>query len=169
MALTDNLNYLQPTGFRVVIDRENYPNLEFFAQTVNHPDITLSAPTLPYSRFENVGMPGDTVSLSELSISFILDEDLKSYIELYNWVEYMTNENFVSEGGRGQRSPNELPTQADISVSILSSHNNQTKRILYKACSPTSISGLQLTSVASSVEYLTFDVSFANSGFEFKG
>ena len=26
--LTSNLNYLQPTGFRLVIDRTRYPNLE---------------------------------------------------------------------------------------------------------------------------------------------
>ena len=33
--LTSNLNYLQPTGFRVVIDRTRYPNLEYFAQPGN--------------------------------------------------------------------------------------------------------------------------------------
>jgi hypothetical protein len=83
-------------------------------------------------------------------------------------MEYTINNKFVNQGPRSQKVSPELPTQADISVSILSSHNNQSTRILYKGCNPTSISGLQLSSVASSVEYLTFDVSFQFTGFEFK-
>jgi len=81
----------------------------------------------------------------------------------------MVNENFAGPGARSSRNSDRVPTQADISVSILSSHNNQTKRVIYKGCSPTSLSGLQLTSIATSVEYLTFDVSFTFTGFEFKG
>ena len=41
--LTSNLNYLQPTGFRVVIDRTRYPNLEYFAQQVTHPAHTVKS------------------------------------------------------------------------------------------------------------------------------
>ena len=113
-------------------------------------------------------MPGDTISFSELSISFILDENMKAYTELYEWMEYSINNEFVGQGPRSKKINPELPTQADISVSILSSHNNQSTRILYKGCSPTSLSGLQLSSVASSVDYLTFDVTFQFTGFEFK-
>jgi hypothetical protein len=163
-TLTGNKNYLQPTGFRVIIDRENYPNLEFFAQSVDHPDVSMTAPTVAYSRIGNVSLPGDALEYSELNIQFILDEDIKSYTELYNWIESLVNKNFVKPN-----STSEVPTQADISVSILSSHNNQNKRILYKGCNPTSLSGLQLTSIASSVEYLTFNASFVFTGFEFKG
>jgi len=168
-TLTGNKNYLQPTGFRVIIDRENYPNLEFFAQSVDHPDVSMTAPTVAYSRIGNVSLPGDALEYSELNIQFILDEDVKSYLELYNWLEDMVNKDFVEQGARSSRNTSDVPTQADISVSILSSHNNQNKRILYKGCNPTSLSGLQLTSIASSVEYLTFNASFAFTGFEFKG
>ena len=47
MALTDNKNLLQPTGFRVIVERENYGNLEFFAQAVSHPGATVSAVEIP--------------------------------------------------------------------------------------------------------------------------
>ena len=30
--LTTNLNYLQPTGFKLLIDRVKYPNLEYFTK-----------------------------------------------------------------------------------------------------------------------------------------
>ena len=71
-TLTANKNYLQPTGFRVIIDRENYPNLEFFAQSVDHPDVSMTAPNVAYSRIGNVSLPGDALEYSELNIQFIL-------------------------------------------------------------------------------------------------
>ena len=118
-TLTTNQNYLQPAGFRVIIDRENYPNLEYFAQSVNHPDVSVTGTVLPFRRIENVNMPGDTISFSELSISFILDENMKAYTELYEWMEYSINNEFVGQGPRSKIINPELPTKADNSVSIL--------------------------------------------------
>ena len=169
MAFTDNINYLQPTGFKVVIDRENFPNLEFFAQSVDHPDVSLSPPVVPFQRSTNVAFPGDTGNFSDLSISFILDEDVKSYIEMYEWFEMLVNENFRGEGPRSSRTNPQQPSQADLSVSILTSHNNQTKRILYKGATPTALSGLRLAANVQTLEFLTFDATFAFTGFEFKG
>lgn len=166
--LTDNINFLQPTGFRVVIDRKNYPNLEFFAQSVQHPDVTVPSPVLEYSRIGQVAFPGDTINYSELTITFILDEDIKSYIELYEWFEMLINENY-RDGGSRSRYDGKIPSQADVSVSILTSHNNQTKRILYKGCTPTALTGLNLAANVQTLEFLTFDVSFSFTGFEFKG
>ena len=90
-TLTANKNYLQPSGFRVIIDRENYPNLEFFAQSVNHPDVSIAGTNLPFRRIENVNMPGDTISFSELTVSFILDEDMKAYTEKFKKNEMAIN------------------------------------------------------------------------------
>jgi len=160
MSLTANKNYLQPTGFKVVINRVNYPNLNFFAQSISHPDVSLGGPTLPYKRIGNVNFPGDALEYSELNIQFILDEDIESYTELYNWMVDMVNKDFKPQTDTD-------PTQMDISVSILTSHNNQNKTVTYKGCNPTSISGLELTSVASTVEYLTFNASFSFTGFQF--
>jgi len=165
--LTLNKNYLQPTGFRVIIDRLNYPNLEFFAQSVSHPDVSLQGPQVPYPRIGNVALPGDALDFGQLNIQLILDEDLNAYTELYNWMLDTVNKDFVPQGSRTRRVNPEVPTQADISVSILSSHNNQTNRIIYNGCNPTGLSGLELTSIASTVEYLTFNAGFTYTGFQF--
>ena len=45
-----NSTFLQPTGFRILIDRNNYPNLEFFAQSVSHPSISLPAVETGYKK-----------------------------------------------------------------------------------------------------------------------
>ena len=44
--LTTNLNYLQPTGFRVIINRTRYPNLEYFVQSVSHQAIQPMSPLM---------------------------------------------------------------------------------------------------------------------------
>ena len=59
--LTSNLNYLTPTGFRIVIDRARYPNLEYFCQTVTHPGATLNPVELPTRRITSVPLAGDKI------------------------------------------------------------------------------------------------------------
>ena len=50
MALTSNFNYLQPTGFKLVIDRKNYPNLEFFVQDFTHAGVIMNTADLGYKK-----------------------------------------------------------------------------------------------------------------------
>ena len=70
-TLTTNINYLQPTSFKLVLDRKNYPNLEFFCQSVTHPGMLMSAVELPYQKVAGVPFPGDTLTFNELSANII--------------------------------------------------------------------------------------------------
>ena len=84
MSLTTNKNYLQPTGFKCVIDRRNYPNLEFFVQGVTHPGATVNPVELPTSRVTSIPMAGDKITYTNLELEIILDEDMESYPEIQN-------------------------------------------------------------------------------------
>ena len=160
--LTSNLNYLQPTGFRVVIDRTRYPNLEYFAQQVTHPGAQLNPLELPARRITSVPLAGDKITFSEVSFNIILDENMTSYREMYDWMVRITNEGQVSAGARGEKKP----TYADITLSVLSSHNNQTLRVRYKDCIPTSLGTINFQSTTGDVQFLTFDASFRFAQFE---
>lgn len=165
--LTTNQNFFQPTGFKVVIDRANYPNIEFFAQTVDHPTVSAQSPTLAYRRVSNVPLPADTIDFSELSMQVLLDENLSSYEEIFNWMVKGVNENYVQQGRLSNRWRDDVPSQADISVSLLTSSNTKGRRIVYKSCVPTSLSGLNLNAGATNIEYIPFSVSFSFLDFEF--
>ena len=54
--LTENFNFLQASNFKVVIDRKKYGNLEFFAQRVIHPGVTVTAPIVPYKRIQSIAV-----------------------------------------------------------------------------------------------------------------
>jgi len=158
--LTENFNYLEPTSFKLVLDRRNYPNLEFFCQTITHPGMILNPVELGIPRLAGLPIPGESLRFNELSTNIILDENLKGYEEMYNWILRLVNTN-IGSGGRGSiYTDKDVPTYADITLSILSSHNNQTKQIRYLDCIPTSLGDIQFESTADGQTFITFAASF---------
>ena len=160
--LTTNLNYLQPTGFKVSIDRAKYPNMEYFVQSVSHPGANVAPLELPIRRITSVPLAGDKMTFSEVNFSIILDENMTSYSEMFEWLTRIVNDGHVSALERQDK----VPTYADITLHVLSSHNNGIKKIKYNDCVPTSLGNIEFTSTAGDVNYLTFDASFRFSQFE---
>jgi hypothetical protein len=158
----NNINYLQPNAFKLTIDRKNFPNLEFFAQSVLHPDTSLTAAELPHLRVANVPFAGDTLRFGELSALIILDENMNSYIEMYNWITRIVQQDYKSPLNRTSEIP---PTSADITVSILSSHNNVTRQIKYKDCIPTGLGNISFESTTTE-SFITYPANFRFSYFE---
>lgn len=161
-TLTTNINYLQPTAFKLVIDRKKFGNLEYFAQTVSHPSVSLSAADLPYKR-ANLHLAGDKLTFTELSATIILDEDMNAYTEMFSWVERLVEENNKS---RYSTQETEYTTAVDITLHVLSSHSNTTKKIRYVDCVPTDIGNIEFTTTTADIQYLTFPVTFRFSYFE---
>jgi len=170
-TLTDNFNYLQPTSFKLTIDRRNFPNLEFFCQNITHPGMIMSSAELPYQKVAGVPFPGDKLTFNELSANIILDENLQGYSEMYNWIRRLLDTNMGGPLSRAQRRGNTLqaePTYADITLSILSSHNNLTKQVRYIDCIPTALGDIVFESTAQGTEFIVFNASFRFNYFELK-
>jgi len=163
--LTTNINYLAPTSFKLVIDRRNYPNLEFFAQTIQHPGASVASTEVPIPRLSSLSLPGDKLTFGELSAIIILDEDMTSYTEMFEWLTRMVESNRQSATDDIGSAPR---TESDITVSILTSHNNPNKQIKYIDCIPTMVGDINFESVVGDVQFLTFPVSFRFSYFEIK-
>lgn len=159
----NNINFLQPTSFRLTIDRKNFPNLEFFAQTVLHPNLTLNAVEVPYRRISSIPFTGDKLTYAELTAMIIVDENLNSYTEMYNWMNRLVETN---EKPATERSANLPPSYSDITLSILSSHNNTVRKIRYKDCLPTNLGDMTLESTLSDNTFITFPATFRFSTFE---
>jgi len=161
--LTENFNYLQPTSFKLVLDRTNYPNLEFFCQTVTHPGMLLSSVEVPFRKIRGVPLAGDTLTFNELSANIILDEDMKGYSEMYSWIRRIVDKNSPDQTAKSNL---DVPHYADITLHILSSHNNTTKQVKYIECVPTSLGDIQFESTSSGDSFISFAVSFRFIYFE---
>ena len=79
----DNKNFLSPIGFQFSIQK--LPHVNYFCQSANIPEITLSE-VERMSPFIKLPTPGTQLTFGALSITFRVDEDLKNYKEMYNWM-----------------------------------------------------------------------------------
>lgn len=154
--LTSNLNYLAPASFRMSIDRLKFPNVEYSVQTVVLPDVTVN-PAIFHTPQRNIGIPGDKVDFTPLQISFLVDEEMKNYQEIYDWM--------IGEVTQADNDKEYSKTR-DLTLSVLSSHNNVVKQIQFIDAYPTSLSSLPFDLTITDVQYLTSLVSFEYSYFK---
>jgi hypothetical protein len=163
-------NFLQPNAFKLLINRKNFPNLEYFCQSVFHPELTANTAQLPYKLVSDVPMPGDKLTFGELTCMIILDENMNSYIEMYKWLSRIVQTDLKTPLGNGTKTSNftdEPPTYADITLSILSSSNNVTRQIRYIDCIPVSLGNINFESTAGTDNVITYPAGFRYTYFEF--
>ena len=89
---------------------------------------------------------------------------MKAYYEMYSWIRRVVDNNDVKAIDRNPDTP---PTYSDITLSILSSQNNQTKRVVYHECLPVSLGDISFESTGTGTEFVTFTVAFRFTYFEF--
>lgn len=162
--LTTNINYLQPTSFKLTIDRTNYPNLEFFVQNFTHPGLMMPAAELPIRRLQSIPYPGESLTINELSATILLDEDMESYSEMYNWIRRIQVTDM--DGNNKLQRGSTLDTNCDITLSILSSHNNLSKQVRYIDAIPTSLGDISFEATSAGTDFITFQATFRFSYFE---
>lgn len=153
-SLTNNLNYLAPLFFRMTLDKLKFPNVEYTVQTVVLPDVTVQ-PAQYATPQRRLPVAGDKAEFGELQISFLIDEDMKNYQEIYDWmIAEVVNED---PGNRKER---------DLTLSILSSHNNVNREIQFIDAFPTSLSSLPFDITITDTQYLTAIVGFSFAYFK---
>jgi len=162
--LTENVNLLQPTGVAVTISKTNYPNLQFFAQSVTIPSLSLPEAEVGYPRV-NLPLPGDKITFDDVQFSILVDEDMNSYLELFSWLYRLINEE--------QKLPSDvlrtgIASEADITVNILTSQNNGNKQFKFYGAFPTSLGSIELSSQRNDVEPLVFTAGFKFAYFEIR-
>ncbi len=166
MAITTNFNYLQPTSFKLVIDRSNYPNLEFFVQDFTHAGVIMNTADLSYKKVATIPFIGDKLTYNEMLANIILDEDMKSYREMHTWMRRILDQDHITALDRFTNNTQRPPSQSDITLSILSSSNNPIVRIRYKDCIPVALTDIAFNSTTGGTDYITFGASFRFTYFD---
>lgn len=149
-TLTTNPNLLSPTAFKLVLDRTKYANVEYFLSRVTLPTVNIGEVPVTYLNEEGFS-PGNKLTYDALSCAFMVDEEMKNYMEIVDWMTRNRNGNNES---------------ADVSLIVLNSHNNAIRTIRFLSAFPTSIGGLEFTTGRTEVEYLTADLTLRYDRFE---
>ena len=148
-------NSLQPQQFKLTMDKVLYPAVEFTIQNFALPGVTAPSTTLTAPQIE-VPLPGDSIEFEPIEIQFLVDEGLLNYEEILLWLV-----------GNIQVADNEKEYKKtrDISLQILSSHNNLVREIDFYDAFPTSLSGLSFDITTSDTQYMIANVTFEYSYF----
>ena len=171
----DNENYLSPVGFKFIV--QSLPKVQWFVQTVNLPGLSLPEVITP-SPLLDTYIPGDNLVFEPLSVSFLVDEDMTNWVEVYNWLrglsspenssEYSNfrNSNITTSGVASPTSREAI--YSDATLIILNSNMNPKHQILFKELFPTNISTLNFSTIAGDIDYITADVTFRYSSYTYE-
>ena len=180
------LDYTSPTQFRFVINQ--LPKVEYFTVAGNIPGITLDEIELG-TPLKNIPLMGNKLTYEDLSITFIVDEDLQNYIEMHTWLtaigfpkdrsqfrEFRSETSNVKTSTRGESkdigdvkaSTPELSMTSDAVMTILTNKNNPVVECRFADVFPTSLSGLTYSQNQTDVDYLTAEVNFKYQIYEIK-
>ena len=164
----DNLNYLSNISFRLMI--EDAPHLTWFCQSANVPGISVDAIEIP-TPFANIPYAGGNVSFEELSVTFIVDEHLKNWIEIYDRIIALGfaegHEKYRLLQGKSDLTPRG-GTVSTIVLSVLTSGMNPQMEFHFYEAFPISLTSLDFSSAATDVEYFTATVGFRYTNYEIK-
>lgn len=157
-----NLNPLQPNKFQLNFSRT--PTMQFFCQAISVPGISLSE--VPRNTpFVDLYSPGEKAIYDVLNVTFIIDEELKSWLEIHNWIRALTFPKEFQEYRDLERMSKyvgnvERPQYCDATLTFLTSSFTPTWRFKFYDCFPTSISAFVLSAQEGPENILTADATF---------
>ena len=178
------LDYSSPTQFRFLINQ--LPKVQYFTTEANIPGITLGEGTFA-TPLKDLPLLGDKLTYDDLTITFIVDENLENYIEMHTWLtgigfpkdrsqfkDFRSTTSNMSTKTRGESndigdvraSTPELAMTSDSVMTILTNKNNPVVECRFKDVFPTSLSGLTYSQNQTDVEYLTATVNFKYTIYE---
>jgi hypothetical protein len=141
-------NYFSPLEFQVTIDR--LPNVEFFIQQTSVPGIS-STPIKVPTRLNSIYKQGDEVDFSNLDLTFIIDESMNNYTEVFDWI---IGANFPEDHAQFNTLNNSrYGLISDISIIVMNSKKNPHIKFTYKDCFPITLSEVSLNTTDSDVSY----------------
>jgi hypothetical protein len=164
-AQIDNRNFLSPTGFKFTLTRT--PQVAFFCNQANIPELNLGVANQP-SYLKALPTPGDTIEFGDLSIRFLVDEDLKNYMEIQNWIrglgfpERLEQFAELQESGliQGNYVKDRQNIYSDGTLQILTSSQIPNFEVTFQDLFPYSLSTIMFDATNTDIQYFTADVSF---------
>ena len=161
----DNRNFLSPTGFKFSIKR--IPKVSYFCNQANIPSLDLGVANQP-TYLKDIPTPGDKIDFGDLSIRFLVDEDLGNYAQLQRWIRGLGFPESMNEFKKleaDSKMPSNYYNQGDNiysdgTLQILSSQFNAKFNVIFKDLWPYSLTTLSFDATDTDIDYFTAEASF---------
>ena len=162
-----NRNFLSGVAFKFNLTK--FPKVDFFSNSARIPELNLELTRQP-SYLKNIDVPGERLTYGDLTLRFLVDENMENYISIYTWLKGLgfpeTTKQFkdVITDSQGQRDPKEA--FCDGTLSILNSNYREVAKVKFNDLFPTSLTSLDFDATATDVQYLTAEATFKYTIYE---
>ena len=139
-----NRNFLSVVGFKFLLNR--CPKVDFYCNSANIPEVTLGTATQT-SYLRDIPVPGDKLQYGDLGITFMVDEDMENYLQLYQWITSLGFPESLSQFNELRETDRLLPDEpvagdffserSDATLMILNSDYNPSVKVKFKDIFPT--------------------------------
>jgi len=153
----DNENFLLQDRFFFQMPR--IPKFTYFVQSVSIPPYQYSSVEQP-TRFVPIKRPGKNITFDELSVQFLLDEDLQTYFELYNWMNTLQTVADYDDIAEIEKQ------YGFASCMVLNSAMKPQFQFKFYNLFPTSLGGFEFNSAITDQEGILTEATFSYSHFE---
>lgn len=154
-------NFLANKRFDISFTR--LPNVEFFVQNVSLPGIATGSTPIP-TPFATVNRAGDKLTYEDLTITVRMDENMRAYKEIHDWMVGLTKPKSFSQYNAIAASEDGL--YSDMSVFILNSKGNVNLEFRYIDVFPTNIDSIQFDTTGTDNTFVTCNITFKYTYFD---
>ena len=178
-------DYSQSNQFKVFFPI--FPITEWFVVRANIPSVQLGVADR-YTPFVNIQLVGDHITYGDFSITFIVDENLKNYMEMYNWVKnigfpfehkqfnVLNRPDYGNRSGGQKYNPendtyskvHDEDLYSDIHMQIMTGKNNLIAQCEIYDAFPTTLGAIEYSQQETDMTYAMCEVGFAYSWFDMK-
>ena len=147
-------NFLSPIGYLFLLDKAK--KVSFLCRQASIPSINLGDVLIPTAGL--VPLPRDgNIRYGDQTVEFIVDEDLRNYMEIHNWMRALGTPPYYDERAAWETSYQDAPSQdvrfSDATLQVLNNNNLANFDVVFKDLFPSELSTL------------TFDVSQEDNSF----
>ena len=157
----DNRNFLSGVGFKFSLTK--FPKVDFFSNSARIPELNLEL-TNQSSYLKNIDIPGERLTYGDLTLRFLVDENMENYISVYNWLKGLgfpeSTQQFadLNNDKDGLRDPKQA--FCDGTLSILNSNYREVAKVKFNDLFPTSLTSLDFDATNTDVQYFTAEATF---------
>lgn len=167
--LPSNINPLSSNGYNFSITK--LPDISFFCQEAQIPSISMATVDIN-TPLSQMPFSGDIITYDDLTIQFLVDEDMKNYQAVFNWIVglgFPEDNNQYKSFINSQDIGYTIPTReaSDAVLTVLGSNNNPSKTIRFIDILPINLNTLTFQSTNNDVQYIVGNATFKISRYEF--
>lgn len=152
-------NYLTTNYFRLTISRA--PTVAYFAQEVAFPAIELKEITIPTAVSTMLQTPGNQYQFYPLTVKFLVDETMRGWKEIYNWIS--TIGNYKST----ENTEKHKDKFSDITLSITNSAYKSKYDVIFRNAFPIALSEIPFRITATDNVPIIASVTFKYIYYDF--